>query len=133
MDESTSKYFIGALDAQIKLLLSTQDSHQHGHRFQSQEENRSPGLGPQARPPGREDQRRQDELDRLGALIGSITALGTTVLIVEHHLELIARISDQVTVLDRGRVLAAGTPDEVFRHPEVERAYMGREGTGEAR
>ncbi len=74
-----------------------------------------------------------DELDRLGALIQSIAALGTTVLIVEHHLELIARISQQVTVLDRGRVLAAGTPDEVFRHPEVERAYMGREGTGGSR
>lgn len=71
-----------------------------------------------------------DELDRLGALIDAIVALGTTVLIVEHHLELIARISRSVTVLDRGLVLAAGTPDEVFSHPEVERAYMGREGSG---
>ena len=71
-----------------------------------------------------------DELDRLGALIEAIVALGTTVLVVEHHLELIARISRSVTVLDRGKVLAAGTPDEVFSHPEVERAYMGREGNG---
>jgi len=38
-----------------------------------------------------------------------------------------------VTVLDRGAVLAAGTPDEVFSHPEVARAYMGREGTGGSR
>jgi branched-chain amino acid transport system permease protein len=68
-----------------------------------------------------------DELDRLGALIEAIVAQGTTVLVVEHHLELIARISHAVTVLDRGKVLAAGTPDEVFSHPEVERAYMGRE------
>ena len=74
-----------------------------------------------------------DELDRLGALIEAIVALGTTVLIVEHHLELIARISHSVTVLDRGKVLAAGTPDEVFSHPEVARAYMGREGTGGSR
>lgn len=74
-----------------------------------------------------------DELDRLGALIEAIAALGTTVLIVEHHLELIARISRSVTVLDRGTVLAAGTPDEVFSHPEVARAYMGREGTGGSR
>ena len=71
-----------------------------------------------------------DELDRLGALIEAIAALGTTVLVVEHHLELIARISRSVTVLDRGRVLAGGTPQQVFSHPEVERAYMGREGTG---
>lgn len=68
-----------------------------------------------------------DELDRLGALVSAIAERGTTVLIVEHHLELIARISQRVTVLDRGRVLAAGTPAEVFSHPEVERAYMGRE------
>jgi ABC-type branched-subunit amino acid transport system ATPase component len=74
-----------------------------------------------------------DELDRLGALIASIVARGTTVLIVEHHLELIARISQSVTVLDRGKVLAAGTPAEVFSHPEVARAYMGREGTGGSR
>ncbi|MDB5732162.1 MAG: transporter, partial [Variovorax sp.] len=74
-----------------------------------------------------------DELDRLGTLITAIVSLGTTVLIVEHHLELIARISSSVTVLDRGSVLAAGTPDEVFSHPEVARAYMGREGTGGAR
>jgi branched-chain amino acid transport system permease protein len=74
-----------------------------------------------------------DELDRLGALIEAIVTLGTTVLVVEHHLELIARISRSVTVLDRGKVLAAGTPDEVFSHPEVERAYMGREGSGNFR
>lgn len=74
-----------------------------------------------------------DELDRLGALIEAIAALGTTVLVVEHHLELIARISRSVTVLDRGQVLAAGTPAQVFGHPEVERAYMGREGTGGSR
>lgn len=71
-----------------------------------------------------------DELDRLGELIEAIAALGTTVLIVEHHLELIARISRSVTVLDRGKVLAAGTPNEVFSHPEVARAYMGRESIG---
>ncbi|WP_457102239.1 ABC transporter ATP-binding protein, partial [Microbacterium sp. P5_E9] len=53
-----------------------------------------------------------EELDRLGALIEAIVALGTTVLIVEHHLELIARISRSVTVLDRVSVLAAGTPEE---------------------
>lgn len=73
------------------------------------------------------------ELDRLGALIESIVALGTTVLIVEHHLELIARISHAVTVLDRGKVLAAGTPAQVFSDPKVEMAYMGREGTGGSR
>ncbi|MDB5818420.1 MAG: Amino acid/amide transporter rane protein 2, family /amino acid/amide transporter [Rhizobacter sp.] len=66
------------------------------------------------------------ELDRLGALIREIAAQGCTVVIVEHHLELVGEISDAVTVLDRGRVLTAGTAEEVFSHPEVLDAYMGR-------
>jgi ABC-type branched-subunit amino acid transport system ATPase component len=67
-----------------------------------------------------------NELDRLAALIRDIAAQGTTVVIVEHHLELVGEISDSVTVIDRGRVLAAGAACEVFNHPEVIDAYMGR-------
>jgi branched-chain amino acid transport system permease protein len=66
------------------------------------------------------------ELDRLGELVRSIAKLGTTVVIVEHHLELVGEICDNVTVLERGRVLALGTPVEVFSNPEVMSAYMGR-------
>jgi ABC-type branched-subunit amino acid transport system ATPase component len=65
------------------------------------------------------------ELDRLGELIAAIGALGTTVVIVEHHLELVANICRSVTVLERGTVLASGTPAEVFSHEEVIAAYMG--------
>lgn len=68
------------------------------------------------------------ELERLGALIRDINTHGTTVVIVEHHLELVGEISHAVTVVDRGRVLTAGTPAEVFSHPEVLDAYMGRSG-----
>lgn len=74
-----------------------------------------------------------DELDKLATLIKAISGFGTTVLIVEHHLDLIARISDSVTVLDRGAILAVGTAAEVFSHPKVIRAYMGTEGTGGTR
>jgi branched-chain amino acid transport system permease protein len=70
------------------------------------------------------------ELDRLGALIGSIRALGVTVVIVEHRLELVASICTRVTVLDRGTVLAGGTPAEVFSNPAVVRAYMGARKVG---
>ena len=65
------------------------------------------------------------ELDRLGELVAAIGALGTTVVIVEHHLELVANICRSVTVLERGAVLASGTPAEVFSHEEVIAAYMG--------
>ncbi len=65
------------------------------------------------------------ELDGLCALIKAIAGLGTTVVIVEHHLDLVANLAQSVTVLDRGRLLAAGTPDTVFNHPDVVAAYMG--------
>lgn len=66
-----------------------------------------------------------DELDRLGALIKSIVAQGATVVIVEHHLDLVGAICESVTVLDRGKVLASGRPEEVFSDPAVLSAYMG--------
>lgn len=65
------------------------------------------------------------ELDGLCALIKAIADLGTTVVIVEHHLDLVASLAQSVTVLDRGRLLAAGTPEAVFRDPGVVAAYMG--------
>jgi len=65
------------------------------------------------------------ELDGLCDLIKAIAGLGTTVVIVEHHLDLVANLAQSVTVLDRGRLLAAGTPDTVFNHPDVVAAYMG--------
>ncbi len=66
-----------------------------------------------------------DEIERLGALIKAISRHGTGVLLVEHHADLIFAICDQVTVLNLGRVLAAGTPDEIRAHKEVVSAYLG--------
>jgi branched-chain amino acid transport system ATP-binding protein len=51
--------------------------------------------------------------------------LKVTVLLVEHHMNLVMRISDKVVALDFGRKIADGTPEEVQRHPEVIRAYLG--------
>jgi branched-chain amino acid transport system permease protein len=65
------------------------------------------------------------ELDRLERLIVRIRDLGATIVIVEHHLDLVASIASHVTVLDRGAVLAVGEPDPVFRDERVLRAYMG--------
>jgi ABC-type branched-subunit amino acid transport system ATPase component/ABC-type branched-subunit amino acid transport system permease subunit len=66
-----------------------------------------------------------DEIERLGALIKAISRRGTAVLLVEHHADLIFDICDQVTVLNLGRVLAAGTPAEIRAHKEVVSAYLG--------
>ena len=66
-----------------------------------------------------------DEIERLGILIKAISRRGTGVLLVEHHADLIFDICDQVTVLNLGRVLAAGTPAEIRVHKEVVSAYLG--------
>jgi branched-chain amino acid transport system ATP-binding protein/branched-chain amino acid transport system permease protein len=66
-----------------------------------------------------------DEIERLAALIIAISRRGTGLLLVEHHADLIFDICDSVTVLNLGRVLAAGTPAEIRVHKEVVSAYLG--------
>ena len=66
-----------------------------------------------------------EEIRRLGDLIRAIAAQGTGVLLVEHHADLIFDICDEVTVLNLGRELAAGTPAEIRVHREVVSAYLG--------
>jgi ABC-type branched-subunit amino acid transport system ATPase component/ABC-type branched-subunit amino acid transport system permease subunit len=66
-----------------------------------------------------------EEIRRLGVLIKAISRAGVGVLLVEHHADLIFDICDRVTVLNLGKVLAAGTPAEIRSHKEVVSAYLG--------
>ena len=67
-----------------------------------------------------------EEVGVLGAVIRDIRdRLGVTILLVEHHMNLVMSISDRVVALDFGRKIAEGTPDEVRAHPEVIQAYLG--------
>jgi branched-chain amino acid transport system permease protein len=66
-----------------------------------------------------------EEIERLGALILAIARAGTGVLVVEHHPDLIFDICHHVTVLNLGKILAAGTPAEIRAHREVVNAYLG--------
>ena len=50
---------------------------------------------------------------------------GLTLLFTEHDMEVVFAISQRITVLHQGRVIADGAPDEVRRHPEVRRVYLG--------
>jgi branched-chain amino acid transport system ATP-binding protein len=67
-----------------------------------------------------------EEVERLIELIRSVrSAFGISILIVEHHLDCVMRVSDRVVALDFGKTLASGTPSEMKQHPEVIRAYLG--------
>jgi len=65
-----------------------------------------------------------EDIDRIAALIKSVAA-NRTVLMVEHNLSVVSNLSDCITVLTRGRVLAEGDYDTVSNNPDVREAYMG--------
>ncbi len=62
-------------------------------------------------------------------VIRRIARRGVTIVLIEHHMDVVTLLCDVVTALDGGRVLAEGTPDEVKRHPKVVEAYLGNPGS----
>ncbi|MEU5990408.1 branched-chain amino acid ABC transporter ATP-binding protein/permease [Spirillospora sp. NPDC047418] len=65
------------------------------------------------------------ELEALGRLIRAIRDAGTTVVLVEHHIELVANVADVVTVLDRGELVTSGAPQDALGDARVVELYLG--------
>ena len=64
----------------------------------------------------------------LAEQIKSLHELGLTILLIEHKLDVVTRLADNVIVLDHGDKIAEGLPDVVRKDEEVLRAYLGRAG-----
>jgi branched-chain amino acid transport system ATP-binding protein len=74
-----------------------------------------------------------EDIDRTAELIRKVST-ARTILMVEHNLSVVADLSDKITVLRRGEILAEGPYETVSRNPQVMEAYMGtgQGGTGHA-
>jgi len=69
----------------------------------------------------------ETEMLRMGEIIKEIRNQGITVVLVEHHMELVMGISDEVVVLNYGEKIAEGTPQEIKNNQKVIEAYLGEE------
>jgi branched-chain amino acid transport system ATP-binding protein len=65
------------------------------------------------------------ESNKLSELIKKIQSKGTTIILVEHHMDVVMSVCDMITVLNHGQKLAEGTPSQIQRNPSVIEAYLG--------
>ena len=66
----------------------------------------------------------QGEIASFCGLIRSL-AERATILLIEHNMPVVLELATRITVMDRGAIIAEGSPDEIERNPEVQRAYLG--------
>jgi branched-chain amino acid transport system permease protein len=68
----------------------------------------------------------------LGNLLKRLKGHGLTIMIVDHDMNLVEQVADHITVLNFGRRIADGTPQEVLNNPDVIAAYLGEPRKNEA-
>ena len=67
------------------------------------------------------------ETDRAVGMVEGIRGRGVTILLVEHDMPAVMRISDRIVVMNDGAKIAEGRPDEIQGNPAVVEAYLGRD------
>jgi ABC-type branched-subunit amino acid transport system ATPase component len=76
----------------------------------------------------------QKETEALGPLLQRVQVYtGTSVLVIEHDMPLLASICDEMYALELGQVIAHGTPKHVLNHPQVIESYLGTDQSAIAR
>ena len=68
-----------------------------------------------------------NQIATLSRLIRGIAAQGVGILVIDHNLAFVLELADRVHVLDSGRLLAGGTPEEISHNADVRRVYLGEE------
>jgi branched-chain amino acid transport system ATP-binding protein len=65
------------------------------------------------------------EVEEVLKILFNLNARGITIIMIEHIMQAVMRFSQRVVCLDAGKIICEGTPAEIVKHPEVQRAYLG--------
>ena len=65
------------------------------------------------------------EVDEVLAILFKLSQSGITIIMIEHIMQAVMKFSQRVVCLDAGKIICEGTPENIVKNPEVQRAYLG--------